>query len=380
MFKVYGLYTHIRANRLRSGLLIALLFMMTYIFAFAMYVLFFMEPVPAEGLTLLHMATPHYDYGAAIDAHLFKLVRHGWETFPRYMPVVTALILLWIGIGIGFYRWILAGVAGADFLTRMDNRRLYDMVETLCISGGLPLPRLYVIDTSARNAFAMGLSPEKSAIVVTRGLLEALNDAELDAVLAHELTHIRNGDSMMMVIAIVIVGVFAFAGELIVRLLTGSIISRTDEIHRDPLSEPDIVKENFAQFLVVLAKGRFLTFLRFALSALFVFFVWFFGLMTRFALSRAREYLADAGAVELTKNPDAMISALIKISDYSDVERIPTSMMQMCIDNPRTDFLSIFSTHPSVERRIQVLVDHAGGRMPSERNRTYRSYTTSPFG
>ena len=118
-------------------------------------------------------------------------------------------------------------VTGATPVTRKEEPRLYNILENLCISRGIPMPTLRVADDDALNAFATGMNPKQYSITVTRGLMNALNDQELEAVLGHELTHIRNGDVRMMVIAVVIAGVISFFGELVFRhVLPGELLRR----------------------------------------------------------------------------------------------------------------------------------------------------------
>jgi heat shock protein HtpX len=220
-------------------------------------------------------------------------------------------------------------------------------LENLCISRGITMPKLRIADDDALNAFATGLNARQYSITVTRGLIEALNDAELESVLGHELTHIRNGDVRMLVIAVVIAGVISFFGELIFRLFFqaswyggfGGRRSRDDD------------RRGGAGLAIIIA------------IALIVL-AWVLSIVIRFALSRRREYLADAGSVELTKNPDAMISALRKIENRGELARANSAIMEMCIDNPRAGFANIFDTHPSIDARCEALVKFASGHDP----------------
>jgi heat shock protein HtpX len=185
------------------------------------------------------------------------------------------------------------------------------------------------------------MNEKQYSITVTSGLLQALDDAEIEAVLGHELTHIRNGDVRMLVIAVIIAGVISFFAEMFFRMFfysRGS--SRSD-------SDSDRGKGG-AGFAIVIA---------IALIAV----AWFLSVVIRFSLSRKREFLADAGSVELTKNPDAMISALRKIENRGELEVATSGVMEMCIDNPREGFQDIFATHPSVDKRVDALVRYAGG-------------------
>src|SRR6202035_3619683 len=188
-----------------------------------------------------------------------------------------------------------------------------------------------------------GMSPKQYSITVTSGLLNLLDDAELEAVLGHELTHIRNGDVRMMVIAVIIAGVVSFFAELVFRLwfYNGfSFRNRSDDRRGGGAAFAILIA------VAVIAVAYFLSFI------------------IRLALSRSREFLADAGSVELTKNPDAMISALRKIEGRGELPGATSAVMEMCIDNPREGFGELFDTHPSVERRVAALVKFAGGHDP----------------
>jgi heat shock protein HtpX len=204
------------------------------------------------------------------------------------------------------------------------------------------------MDSDALNAFATGLNPQQYAITVTRGLMQTLEDAELEAVLGHELTHIRNGDVRLLVIAVVIAGVISFFAELIVRIFFQSGLAwgggrRSSDGDR---------------------RGSGGTIPALLIALALVAIAWILSIMIRLALSRSREYLADAGAVELTKNPDAMIMALRKIEGRGDLPRANSAIMEMCVDNPREDFADLFDTHPPIHRRIDALVKFAGGHDP----------------
>jgi heat shock protein HtpX len=235
-------------------------------------------------------------------------------------------------------------VTGARPVTRQEEPRLYNLLENLCISRGITMPTLRIADDEAVNAFATGLNQKQYSITVTRGLLEALNDQEIEAVLGHELTHIRNGDVRMMVIAVVIAGVISFFGEMIFRLFFQASFyggRRRGEGERKGGAGAAII---IALALIVVA--------------------WLLSIVIRFALSRQREFLADAGSVELTKNPDAMIMALRKIENRGELAAANSAVMEMCVDNPRTGFSDIFATHPSIDARVDALVKFAGGHDP----------------
>jgi heat shock protein HtpX len=203
------------------------------------------------------------------------------------------------------------------------------------------MPALRIADDEGLNAFATGMNDKQYSITVTQGLLDALDDAEIESVLGHELTHIRNGDVRMLVIALVIAGVIGFFGELVVRMFFWGGGRGSGSSDR---------------------KGGAGAAVLIALAIIVV--VWILSIVIRFALSRQREYLADSGSVELTKNPDAMISALRKIEGRGEIPGANSAVMEMCIDNPREGFSNIFDTHPSVDKRVAALVKFAGGHDP----------------
>ncbi len=208
------------------------------------------------------------------------------------------------------------------------------------------MPKLKVMEDTSLNAFASGMNEKQYAVTVTTGLLNALDDAEIEAVLGHELTHIRNGDVRMLVIAVIIAGVISFFAEFFFRTFFYS----RGGWGRSSSSDSDRGKGG-AGIAIVIAV---------ALIAI----AWFLSVVIRFALSRKREFLADAGSVELTKNPDAMISALRKIENRGELHGATSAVMEMCVDNPREGFADLFATHPSVDSRVDALVRFAGGRDP----------------
>jgi heat shock protein HtpX len=205
------------------------------------------------------------------------------------------------------------------------------------------MPKLKVMESDALNAFATGMNPRQYWFTVTSGLLRLLDDAEIESVLGHELTHIRNGDVRMMVVAVVIAGVVSFFAELFFRMwfYGGFRGSRSSGDRRG----------GGAGFAILIAIG--LVVLAYLLS-----------FIIRLALSRSREFLADAGSVELTKNPDAMISSLRKIEGRGELPGATSAVMEMCIDNPRQGFGELFDTHPTVDSRVAALIKFAGGHDP----------------
>jgi heat shock protein HtpX len=266
---------------------------------------------------------------------------------PAAFPVALVIACVWFAIAWLANQRIIDAMAGATPVTRDQERRLYDLTETLAISRGMRMPRLAVIETEAMNAYASGLTLDKGAITVTRGLLNALNPAELRAVLAHELTHIRNGDARLAVIAAVFAGVISVAGELLIRGMTRGGARRAARASSSSSSNRG---KGGAGALVLVAL---------AVAAL----AWVLSIALRMALSRNREYLADAGAVELTTDPDAMVTALRKISGQTEMQGMPSQLRAMLLhDGANSLGPDWFATHPPIEARVQALVRNAGAR------------------
>jgi heat shock protein HtpX len=339
----YGLYTHIAANKTRSMLLLGGLFVLVYVMVYA-------GALIAEVLT--------YGAGAPADYYLAAAAHDLIKAF----PFATGGALLWIAIAYFFHQSIVDAVTGGEDVTRQQQPRLYNLLENLCISRGIPMPKLKLIESDALNAYATGLNQRQYAVTVTTGLLNALTDQEVEAVLGHELTHIRNGDVQMMVIAVIIAGVVGFFAELFFRSFTnfgyyggygGYRRGSWSSSSSDGSSSSDNKRSSGGGAIIVII-------IAVALIAL----AWLLSQMVRLALSRSREFLADAGSVELTKNPDAMISALRKIENRGELPGATSAVMELCLDNPRQGFSDLFATHPSVDARVQALVKFAGGRDP----------------
>lgn len=320
MSESYGLYSHIRANRTRSAILIGGLFLLVYLLVFAFVLAFNGFMIGDEPL----------------DYILSESVGQFWWL----SPWTTIASILWILIGYGFHQRMIDMSTGARDIARDEEPRVYNLLENLCISRGITTPRLQIIDTDALNAYASGMHEKQYKIAVTRGLVDALDDQELEAVLGHELTHIRNGDVKLMVIAVVIAGVITLVGELVFRSLSHTRV-------RSGGSSGGSKKGGGAGAIMI--------------AVVIIAIAWFLSLVIRFALSRSREYLADAGSVELTKNPDAMISALRKIEGKAEMPAVPSGIMEMCIENQKNSIADLFSTHPTVQRRVDKLMAVAGG-------------------
>ncbi len=329
----YGLYTHIASNKLRSMLLLAGLFLLIYVLVYA-------------GALLAEVAA---NSNRSVSDYLMLAGRDLVKAF----PYATGAAALWIVIAYFFHQNMIDAVTGGEDVTRKQQPRLYNLLENLCVSRGIPMPKLKIMESDARNAFASGLNQRQYAVTVTTGLMKALDDQELEAVLGHELTHIRNGDVQLMVTAVIIAGVVGFFGELFFRMFTNLSWNSSGSASSSSRSSSSSSDSNSkggggAVFVVIIAVALILL-------------AWLLSQVVKLALSRSRELLADAGSVELTKNPDAMISALRKIENRGELQGATSAVMELCIDNPREGFADLFATHPSVDSRVQALVKYAGG-------------------
>jgi heat shock protein HtpX len=320
----FGLYSHIQSNKRRSVALLIGLFFLVYVMTYAGALL--AEAMIGDG---------------AIDQLLAAALRD----LVYALPWVTIGTVLWILIAYKFHQSMIDALTGGREVTRQEQPRLYNLLENLCISRGLTMPKLKVMEDDALNAFATGLNEKQYSITVTSGLLDRLDDPEVEAVLGHELTHIRNGDVRLLIIAVIIAGAVSFFAELVFRLLFQG------GFRWGGGRSSDRKGSGGAAIAVVIA-------------LVLIAVAWLLSIVIRFALSRSREFLADAGSVELTKNPDAMIGALRKIEGRGELQGATSAVMEMCVDNPREGFADLFATHPSVDSRVEALVKFAGGRDP----------------
>jgi heat shock protein HtpX len=316
----YGLYSHIQSNKRRSIALLIGLFLLVYVLVYA-------GALVGEALSV----------GAPLDVLMRRALRDALSA----LPWATIGTVLWILIAYKFHQSMIDALTGGREVSRAEQPRLYNLLENLCISRGITMPKLKVADDPALNAFATGMNEKQYAITVTSGLIDRLDDAELESVLGHELTHIRNGDVRMLVIAVIIAGAISFFAELVFRLMFqgGLRFGRGGR------------KGGAAAVAILIAIA-------------FIAVAWVLSLVIRFALSRSRELLADAGSVELTKNPDAMISALRKIEGRGELAGATSAVMEMCVDNPREELSDLFATHPPIEQRIAAIMKFAGGHDP----------------
>ena len=232
---------------------------------------------------------------------------------------------------------IVMAISGAKQIQKKDNQDLFRTVENLCIASGLPMPKIYIIDDTAPNAFATGRDPQHAAIAFTGGILSKLSKLELEGVTSHELSHVGNYDTRLMTIVSILVGTVALAADFFLRI---SFYSRGDR---------DNDRGGNAIFLVL---GLVMAILAPIVATLI-----------QLAISRKREFLADASGALLTRNPDSLADALLKISkDKEPLEAANKATAHLYIANPLKNqknaiglFANLFNTHPPIEERVKAL-------------------------
>jgi heat shock protein HtpX len=305
--KYIGLQSQIWSNNIKSVLLLVMFPLVFYVLAW----LFF-----------FFMSSPEY-----------RDIESTTGNFLAVFPWITVAVALWFIIAWFSHTSMINRATGSHTLERKQNKRVYNLVENLCIAAGMNIPAVHIIEDDSLNAFASGISNKTYTVSLSRGIINKLNDDELEAVIAHELTHIRNRDVRLLIISIVFVGIFSFISETMMRsMMFGGVRSRG---RKGGSGSGQIIA------LVLALVGLLL-------ATLF-----------RFALSRKREYLADAGSAELTRNPLALASALEKVSQDSTIEAVRRKdVAQMFIENPqlsRKKSFNLFATHPPIAKRIQIL-------------------------
>ena len=256
--------------------------------------------------------------------------------FLSVVPIVLAGVGIWFVISYFFHTQMIQMATHSEPLERRDNKRVYNLTENLCMSVGMTMPKLYIIESDALNAFASGINEKTFAVTLTRGIINTLSDEELEGVIAHELTHIRNRDVRLLIVTIVFVGIFATIADLALRMLLnggGNMFSSRNR-------KNDKGGGAMLLLIILLVAGA----------------IYFLSILFKLALSRSREYMADAGAVELTHNSMALASALRKISGHSTLKEVGNDeVKELFIDYKAEGFFSLFATHPPIEKRIQVL-------------------------
>ena len=256
------------------------------------------------------------------------------ETFAEVIPFVIIGTSLWFLIAWFSHNALIRMATGSKPLERMENKRVYNLVENLCISKGMKMPQIFIIEDDSLNAFASGINENTYSVTLSRGIIDKLEDDELEGVIAHELSHIRNRDVRLMIVSIIFVGIFAFIAEIAFRSLQFGALSRGS-------------KKNTGVAIVVVL----------VVSAV----CYLIAILLRFGISRSREYMADAGAAEMTRKPYALASALRKIDRDPLIEAVRNhDVAQLFIENPQPEdkkfsFSNLFSTHPPIQKRIELL-------------------------
>lgn len=253
--------------------------------------------------------------------------------FAVFFSVLTSVISYW------YSDRIVLTMARAVPVSRENAHELYNIVENLCITAGLPVPKIYIIDEAAPNAFATGRNPEKSVIAVTRGLLEKLNKTELEGVIAHELSHIGNRDMLLSTVVVILVGFVSIISDIFWR---SAFWGRKQDDRRDSSSN------------ILLILGIVFSILA-PISAMLI----------QLAISRKREFLADASGALLTRYPEGLASALQKIAaDSTPLSVARDATAHLWLSNPfnyqrkrnKISWLhELFMTHPPIEKRIMAL-------------------------
>ena len=255
-------------------------------------------------------------------------------------PYILIGVAVWFVIAYFANTAMIRSATGARPLERKENKRVYNLVENMCMTKGMTMPKVNIIEDDSLNAFASGINNKTYTVSLSRGIINKLDDDELEGVIAHELSHIRNRDVRLLIVSIVFVGIFAMLTNIAFRTLLYA-----------PRRSRSSNGKNQGGIIVVI------------LIALVVAVVgYFFSSMMRFAISRNREYMADAAAAEMTRQPLALANALRKISRDPDIEAVTRDdVAQLFIEHPRkkeklfSGISGLFATHPPIEKRIAIL-------------------------
>lgn len=274
-----------------------------------------------------------------------------WFCFLKALPAVAIVVTTWFALAYSSNVSIIRRITRARPLERKENVRVYNIVENLCIAGGIEMPQINIVEDPGLNAFASGIDVKTFTITLTTGIVEKLNDEELSAVVAHELTHIKNRDTRLMVVCIVFVGMVSLMQTVFIEILKGMVRGSRRSRGRRKGDGGAIIIIFFALVGVVITS-----------------IAYFFSFINRLAISRKREYVADAGAAELCGDPLALASALRKISETPGLVNVQRNdVAQLYIIHPEEEedngvfrsiakkVDSIFWTHPDTPERIQIL-------------------------
>ncbi len=293
---------------------------------------------------LLLIAFPALLLGMCYALVYFLQKEHGADPntlFLQAAPAVLGGVGIWFLIAWAGHSAFIRMATGSKTLDRTENKRVYNLVENICISQGMAMPKVYIIEDDSLNAFASGINNRSYSVSLSRGIINKLDDDELEGVIAHEITHIKNRDVRLLIVSIIFVGIFAFLAEIAFRSLrfAGSGKKSKDS------------KGSGAIILIAIV-----------ITAV----AYFISILLRFGISRRREYLADAGAAEITKKPYALANALRKISGDPLIEAVESrDVAQLFIDNPKpsvhksASWDNMFATHPPIDKRIELLEQFA---------------------
>lgn len=305
MKKVKTVYDHIRSNNIKTAILVALfpISFITLIFLFCWIIM------------------PAHD----------ALQTTAQVAIPTFVVCAVWMIISW-----AFGDSMMLSGAGAHEIHQdtAENKKIFRAVENVALAAGLPTPRVYIIEDNGLNAFATGRNPRDASVALTRGIINKLNDMELQGVIAHEMSHIGNRDIRLDMLLITGVGVTVFAADIIFRMAFYSDHGRDDNGKNSAAAVLMMVWLAFTVFNVIVSP------------------------LLQLAVSRKREFAADACGAQITRNPMALADALRKISGDATVESLAKSksMAIACIAEPRKEFMGdLFSTHPNTKERIKRL-------------------------
>jgi len=315
--KYVGLHTQQRRNNFRSILLLCLFpcLVILLTFLFCVLLVFFTED------------------------DRFYLWKQSMQMLMQLAPIVLIGVAIWFVIAYFANTAIIRSATGARSLQRKENKRVYNLVENLCMSQGMTMPKINLIEDDSLNAYASGINNRTYTVSLSRGIISKLDDEELEAVIAHELSHIRNRDVRLLIVSIVFVGIFAMLMQIAIRAL-----------YYMPRRSRNNGKNGGGVIALIL------------IALLVAVIGYFFSSLMRFAISRKREYIADAGSALMTHRPQALANALRKISKDPNIEAVTRNdVAQLFIEHPRkkdpffAGISGLFATHPPIEKRIAIL-------------------------
>lgn len=274
------------------------------------------------------------------------------QAFATVIPWVVGVVGIWFTIAYFFNVKMIQSATGAHSVTRKENPRIYNIVENLCMTCGMDMPQINIVEDPQLNAFASGINKDTYTVTVTTGICDRLNDEELKGVIGHELTHIRNNDTKVLITSIVFVGIISTCLNVLCNNIF-RIFYYSDTGSRRRSNVKGESKGGGGAILIAIV-----------VAIICLAIAYFFSTLTRFAISRKREFMADAGGAELCGNPLALASALRKISGDPGLDNVSRSdVAQLFICRPdqmkegffEKSFNSLFSTHPDTAERIRIL-------------------------